>query len=288
MRIEYASEAGVPFLQKKCGLLNLGTWKPVEGGVRWQWDNTYTTTIHAINSVVVKMSRLSKIKPLYRGWTDATLPKSFFEADGMGVKGGVEYGFSSTTTDRAQAAHYAQGKASTILELEMGMVDRGADIGARLPASALAPDTRFLPSRPHAPPLASRSDWLSQYPHEKETLLPPLMGLQVRGTSVDGRTLVVDCRISINMASQTLEQVAGKRKMLLGDVRRLWEARTSGQALAAHANALRMHARARARLCDRWASRWRTRRAWASRRRASRRSWWTAPRAWCGPSSRRC
>ena len=50
------------------------------------------------------------------------------------------------------------------------------------------------------------------------------MGLQVRGTSVDGRTLVVDCRISINMASQTLEQVAGKRKMLLGDVRRLWEA----------------------------------------------------------------
>ena len=146
VQIEYASEAGVPFLQKKCGLLNLGTWKPVEGGVRWQWDNMYTTTIHAINSVVVKMSRLSKIKPLYRGWTDATLPKSFFEADGMGVKGGVEYGFSSTTTDRAQAAHYAQGKASTILELEMGMVDRGADIGARLPASALAPDTRFLPS----------------------------------------------------------------------------------------------------------------------------------------------
>ena len=119
--------------------------------MRWQWDNTYTTTIHAINSVVVKMSRLSKIKPLYRGWTDATLPKSFFEADGMGVKGGVEYGFSSTTTDRAQAVHYAEGKASTVLQLVMGMIDRGADIS-----------------------------WLSQYPHERETLLPPLMGLQVR------------------------------------------------------------------------------------------------------------
>ena len=213
MQIEYASEAGVPFLQKKCGLLNLGAWKPVGGGVRWQWDNTYTTTIHAVNSVgalcplrfcthplslrppprlpapsvllaaaaplpsassggpcsplccgtVVKMSRLSKIKPLYRGWTDATLPKSFFEADGMGVKGGVEYGFSSTTTDRAQAAHYAQGKASTILELEMGMVDRGADIGARLPPLPSRP-TRFLPSRASpriplrlalTPPLAS-------------------------------------------------------------------------------------------------------------------------------------
>ena len=99
----------------------------------------------------------------------------------MGVRGGVEYGFSSTTTDRKQAVHYAQGKASTILELQMGMVDRGADIS-----------------------------WLSQYPHEKETLLPPLMGLQVNGTSVDGGTLVVACRISINMASLTLEQVAGK------------------------------------------------------------------------------
>ena len=135
------------------------------------------------------MSRLTKVKPLYRGWTDATLPKTFFEADDMGVKGGVEYGFSSTTTERAQAVHYAQGKASTILELQMGMVDRGADIS-----------------------------WLSQYPHEEETLLPPLIGLQVHGTNVDGGTLVVECRISVNMASLTLEQVAGKRKKLLGDM----------------------------------------------------------------------
>lgn len=46
----------------------------------------------------------------------------------MGVRGGVEYGFTSTTTERAQAENYALGKASTLLELEMGMVDRGADI----------------------------------------------------------------------------------------------------------------------------------------------------------------
>ena len=38
------------------------------------------------------------------------------------------YGFSSTTTEREQAVHYAQGSASTVLELEMGMIDRGADI----------------------------------------------------------------------------------------------------------------------------------------------------------------
>ena len=59
---------------------------------------------------------------------------------------------------------------------------------------------------------------ICRYPHEKETLLPPLMGLQVRGTSVDGGTLVVKTRLSINMASLTLEQVAGKRKKLLADM----------------------------------------------------------------------
>ena len=189
VKVAYSSVDEVPFLQKKCGSLNLGVWTRTDSGVRWEWHNKYATTIHAINSVVVKCSRLTVVKPLYRGWTGATLPKSFFEQDKMGVKGGIEYGFSSTTTEREQAAHYAQGKASTILELQMGMVDRGADIS-----------------------------WLSQYPHEKETLLPPLMGLQVNGTSVDGGTLVVECRISINMASLTLEQVAGKRKKLLGDM----------------------------------------------------------------------
>ena len=40
----------------------------------------------------------------------------------------VEYGFSSTTVDRAQALHYASGKASTVFEMEMGMIDRGADL----------------------------------------------------------------------------------------------------------------------------------------------------------------
>ena len=59
---------------------------------------------------------------------------------------------------------------------------------------------------------------LVRYPHEEETLLPPLMGLQVRGMGVDGGTLVVQSRLSINMASLTLEQVAGKRKKLLQDM----------------------------------------------------------------------
>ena len=76
----------------------------------------YETTIHAINSLIVKMARLTVIAPLFRGWTGATLPSSFFEPDEFGMRGGVEYGFSSTTTEREQAVHYAQGSASTVLE----------------------------------------------------------------------------------------------------------------------------------------------------------------------------
>ncbi|EOD31475.1 hypothetical protein EMIHUDRAFT_231872 [Emiliania huxleyi CCMP1516] len=193
--LEYASVDEVPFLQKKCGWLHLGEWaataagKGEPGAVRWTWHNQYSTTIHAINSIIVKLSPLTRITPLYRGWTGATLPEAFFKPDALGFRGGVEYGFSSTTTDRAQAVQYAAGKASTVLELVMGMIDRGADIS-----------------------------WLSQYPHERETLLPPLMGLQVRSTGVEGSTLVVQCSFSISMASLTLEQVAGKRKKLLTDM----------------------------------------------------------------------
>jgi len=155
VRITYASAKKAPFLQQKCGWLGLGQWVATDDGVRWEWHNKYTTTIHAINSVVVKCSRLTKIQPLYRGWTGATLPQKFFEADEMGVKGGIEYGFSSTTTAREQAVHYAHGKASTILELEMGMVDRGADISwlSQCVHLSLEQITNALQHRP--PPLPS-------------------------------------------------------------------------------------------------------------------------------------
>ena len=47
---------------------------------------------------------------------------------------------------------------------------------------------------------------------------PPSRHLQVRSTGVEGSTLVVQCSFSINMASLTLEQVAGKRLKLLTDM----------------------------------------------------------------------
>ena len=147
--------------------------------------NNYATSIHACNSCVLKLSKLTKAGKVWRGIKDAKLPKEFWVPNAMGVRGGIEYGFSSTTTDREQALHYAtaggagkDGDAMTIFEMQMGMVDRGADLS-----------------------------WLSQYPHEKEVLFPPLTGLEALETEVDGSSLLIITRLSLNMTSLTLEQV---------------------------------------------------------------------------------
>ena len=47
----------------------------------------------------------------WRGFSGGRLPDEFWRPNRFGVAGGVEYGFSSTTTEREQAVHYAKGKA---------------------------------------------------------------------------------------------------------------------------------------------------------------------------------
>jgi len=155
--------------------------------------NGYPTTIHAINSCVIKLSKLTKAGKVWRGIKGATLPKEFWVANEMGVRGGIEYAFSSTTTDREQALIYSGGgddsAASTVFEMQMGMVDRGADL-----------------------------TWLSQYPHEREVLLPPLTGIEALGTDVQGSTLMISSRLSLNLAAHTLEQVLSRRRKMLLDM----------------------------------------------------------------------
>ena len=71
--------------------------------------NRYATTIHAVTSCVLKLSKLTKACKVWRGIKDAKLPKEFWVPNAMGVRGGIEYGFSSTTTDKSQALVYASG-----------------------------------------------------------------------------------------------------------------------------------------------------------------------------------
>ena len=58
--------------------------------------NFYATTIHGINSAVIKLSKLQEACPVYRGSTRAVLPKQFWEKDDYGLSGGIEFGFTST------------------------------------------------------------------------------------------------------------------------------------------------------------------------------------------------
>ena len=108
--------------------------------------NTYTTTLHTLNSLIVKCSKLTKAVRVYRGTSRGVLPQSFWDENEHGVRGGVEAAFMSTTTSRDVALGYAGqrsasgGEATPMLfEMQQGMVDRGAELG-----------------------------WLSQYPHEEE------------------------------------------------------------------------------------------------------------------------
>lgn len=152
--------------------------------------NRYTTTMHAINSSIVKASKVTMATKVYRGISGMALPKEFLSKNCFGVAGGVETAFMSTTTDRAVAMSYAGcGEAGIVFEIQMGMVDRGADIA-----------------------------WLSQYPHEREILFAPLSGLEVQSSRVDGSVVVLEMRLSVNLASLTMEQVMSKRRKVVQDM----------------------------------------------------------------------
>lgn len=154
--------------------------------------NKYTTTLHVINSSVVKLSKLTFASEVYRGVSGGRLPFHFRHADKYGVRGGIDPAFMSTTTDRSVALAYAGssgGGAGVVFAMQQGMVDRGADIG-----------------------------WMSQYPHEKEILFAPLSGLEIRRLSVEGSVLVPEVRLSINLNAATIEEVIARRRKLLQDM----------------------------------------------------------------------
>ena len=160
--------------------------------------NMHTTTLHVVNSAIIKLSKLTKATKVYRGVWGGVLPEVCRVPNEYGVRGGVEGGFMSTTTDKATALFYASGGAAKpkqggpaiVFETQMGMVNRGADIS-----------------------------WLSQFPGEQEILFAPLTGMEVRGSRVEGSVQVYEVALSVNMASLTIEQVLKKRKRLVEELR---------------------------------------------------------------------
>jgi hypothetical protein len=108
------------------------------------------------------------------------LPDELFKGDGQGVRGGVDFAFTSTTRDRAVALSYAR-TGGIVFEIQMGMVDRGAEV-----------------------------KWLSQYPFEEEIIFPPLSAIEVQAIHVHGSVLAVEVRLSVNMMILTVSEILSK------------------------------------------------------------------------------
>ena len=91
--------------------------------------NMYTTTIHVINSALLKLSKLVVGTSVYRGFKGGVLPRQFWVKSSKNFRGGVEQGFMSTTTNEEVAVFYSgageNGAVSTVIEAQLGMVDRG-------------------------------------------------------------------------------------------------------------------------------------------------------------------
>ena len=107
----------------------------------------FTTTLHAINSGVIKLSRVQPACDVYRGMKGMKLPRSFVEAKNN-VRGGVEHGFLSATMDFEEAVKYTRGGPETpslVFQMRMGMVNRGAPHAKRcsVPGSWVGVRRRF-------------------------------------------------------------------------------------------------------------------------------------------------
>ena len=157
-------------------------------------SNLYPTSIHVLQSAVVKLTRRAKLSPglkLYRGLSVA-FPAQFYTSDPRGCRGFAEWGFMSTTSDRAVAVQYSgveQGKASaTVLEIRTSSVDRAASI----------------------------QDY-SQYSGEGEYLWWPLCFLESTGetrmeATSRGVITVMGLRINANLKARTCEDLLAQKK----------------------------------------------------------------------------
>ena len=130
--------------------------------------NRYSATLYVLLAAISRVAKLSPPATVYRA-PGGALPASFWRQHSDGCQGGLELGFLSATTNKAEAMRYARRAPGMILlEVQQGFVARGASIA-----------------------------WLSQYPTEDEVLLPPLTALEVVGTRIEGAIVLVEIRPSV-------------------------------------------------------------------------------------------
>ena len=154
--------------------------------------NRYTNIIYLCQSAMLKISRAGRIprgRRVYRGQSGFSLPKVFVVAGEDGGRGGAEFAFLSTSTNKDVAVSYIDTEKGLpiLFEFEVGSIDRGAPIS-----------------------------FLSQFPGEDEILIPPMSFLEVTGEpfTMDvgtAQVTVYPARINCNLKGQTMEQIEARR-----------------------------------------------------------------------------
>ena len=118
-----------------------------------QGGNTFSTSIHVLVSAVQKIARVTKIPNgllLYRGLGATELPAHFSRQEPKtGCRGFVEWGFMSTTSNKAVAVQYTgikQGKPLAMLfEIQVALPDRAhARVHARAHEHVIEGSGRWL------------------------------------------------------------------------------------------------------------------------------------------------
>ena len=158
--------------------------------------NFFPTTIHVLQSAVVKIAQQTKIPEglvLYRGLS-VNLPLRFYKADEHGCKGYAEWGFMSTTAKREIAVMYSGVKkgqpTATVLRIKTSAVNRPACI-----------------------------EMFSQYSHEREYLWVPLSYMEPEGVpmaeaSQHGLLQTIDVGVFSNGMATTTDELLGRKRQL--------------------------------------------------------------------------
>ena len=119
--------------------------------------NDYRTTIHTINGGIVRLSKIARAVPLWRGTTGALPPDSFHCAGEMSrLAGGTSYSFAPFSTDKKTAITYANANGMGVVLAAQPGVMCGAELG-----------------------------WLSQYPMIQEVTTPAFTFFRVVGKRVE-------------------------------------------------------------------------------------------------------
>jgi len=161
-------------------------------------NNLYATTIHVLVSAVQKVA---KVMPPPEGLTLycglgglMELPQQFWTYNEFGCRGYTEWGFRSTTSDKAIAIQYSGAKEgkplAMVLEIQVGAVDRGACIRD-----------------------------FSQYPAEVEYLWVPCSYIEPSGhiylhVLPEGVVKVIPVRVNANLKAKTVEDLLGQKKTM--------------------------------------------------------------------------